>query len=106
MIRELIGLCGAAAERYLRNCLLDVVTATVAALLTAVSLGFATLAAYVHLCVSEESVAAALIVCAAYGVLAIAIWAIGVMRRRATRTRRAAVLALASARDGDLLRES
>ena len=62
MVRELIGLCGAAAERCLHDCLLGVVTSTVAALFTAVSLGFATFAAYVHLCVSEGPVAAALIV--------------------------------------------
>ena len=79
-----------AAARLSGTCAIacsGVVTATVAALFAAVSKWFATVVAYVHLCVSDGPLAAALIVCAAYGVLAIAIWAIRVMRRRATRTR-------------------
>ena len=90
MVRELIGLWGAAAERCLHDSLLGVATFTAAALFTAVSLGSATFAAYDYFRTSEGSVAAALIVAAAYGLSAIAILAIGVARRRAARLRRAA----------------
>ena len=93
MVRELIGLWGAAAERCLHDSLLGVATFTAAALFTAVSLGFATFAAYDYFRASEGPVAAALIVAAAYGLLAIAILAIGVARRRAARLRRAAAAA-------------
>jgi hypothetical protein len=106
MVRELIGLWGAAAERCLRGWLLGVVTATVAALFAVVSLGFATFAAYIQLRASTRTVVAALIVCTAYGLLAIAIWAVGVARSRATQSRRAAASVLASAGSNvDSLRE-
>lgn len=75
-------LCGA-AKRRLRNYLLGI----------GASLGFGTFASYVYLRASKGPVTAALIVCAAYGLLPItslAILAIGVARRRAGLFRRAA----------------
>jgi|SRR5579864_8521056 len=90
MIRELTGLFGAAVERRLRDCLLGGVAATAITLFASVSLAFGTFAAYVYFRTSDGRVIAALIVSAAYGLLAIAIWAIGVGRRRSSRLRRAA----------------
>ena len=104
MVRELIGLCGAAAERCLHDSLLGAATFTAAALFTAVSLGFATFAAYGYFRASEGPVAAALVVAATYGLLAIAILAIGIARRRAARLRRAA--AASSPRNVDALIQS
>ena len=89
MIRRLIGLVGATAEQRLSNFARGVGAAAAVALFAAVSLGFGTFATYVYLRASQGRVVAALIVCAAYGMLAIAIWAIGVARRRASRLRRA-----------------
>ena len=88
MVRELIGLWGAAAERCLRGWLLGAVIATVAALFAVVSVGFATFAAYIQLRASAGPVVAALTVCAAYGLLTIGIWAVGIARSRAARQRR------------------
>ena len=89
MIRRLIGLVGETAERRLSNFVLSLGAAAVLmTLFAAVSLGFGTFAAYVYLRASQGRVVAALIVCAACGLLAIAIWAIGVARRRASRLRR------------------
>ena len=92
MIRWLIGLLGGAAKRRLRNYLLGIGAVAASTLLAAASLGFGTFAAYVYLRASQGPVTAALIVCAAYGLLAItslAILAIGVARRRAGLLRRA-----------------
>jgi hypothetical protein len=90
MIRELTGSLGAAVERRLRDCLLGGIAATAITLFAAVSLAFGTFAAYVYFRTSDGRVIAALIVSAAYGLLAIAIWAIGVARRRSSRLRRVA----------------
>ena len=90
MIRWLTDLVGSVAEQRLRDFLLGVGTAAVGALFAAVSLGFGTFAVYVYLRTSNGRVIAALIVCAAYGLLAITIWAIVGARRRARRLRLAA----------------
>lgn len=74
----------------MHDSLLGAATFTAAALFTAVSLGFATFAAYSYFRALEGPVTAALIVAATYGLSAIAILAIGVARRRAARLRRAA----------------
>ena len=104
MIRWLIGLLGAAAERGLGKLLLGVAAAGVVALFAAVSLGFGTFAVYVYLRASQGRVVAALIICAVYGVTAITIWAIGAARRRARRLRLAAMApASASLEDIDWL---
>ena len=74
------------------------------ALFAAVSLGFGTFAVYVYLRASQGRVVAALIICAVYGVTAITIWAIRMVRRRARRSRLAAMEpALASLEDIDRL---
>ena len=101
MIRWLIGLLGSAAERGLGKLLLGVAAAGVVGLFAAVSLGFGTFAVYVYLRASQGPVLAALIICAVYGVTAIAIWAIGAARRRARRLRLAA-MASASAPVADI----
>ena len=101
MIRWLIGLLGGAAERRLGDLLLAAAAAGVVALFAAVSLGFGTFAVYVYLRASQGRVVAALIICAAYGATAIAIWAIGMARRRARRLRLAA-MASASAPVADI----
>ena len=104
MIRWLIGLLGAAAERGLGELLLGVAAAGVVAVFAAVSLGFGTFAVYVYLRASQGRVVAALIICAVYGVTAITIWAIGAARRRARRLRLAAMApASASLEDIDWL---
>ena len=92
---------GAAAERGLGDFLLGVAAAGVVGLFAAVSLGFGTFAVYVYLRASQGRVLAALIICAAYGATAIAIWAIGMARRRARRLRLAA-MASASAPVADI----
>lgn len=92
MIRKLAGLLGGVAERCLRESLLGIITMAVAALFAAASLGFGTFAAYVWLNESEGPVVAALILCAAYGLVAIVICAARVVRRRAARLRRAAAV--------------
>jgi hypothetical protein len=53
MIRGLTGVLAATAERGLRDFLLGIVAATVAALFAAISLGFGTFAAYVYPRASE-----------------------------------------------------
>jgi hypothetical protein len=82
MIRGLAQVWCAAAERRLRDVRRGAVVGAAVALLAAVSLGFATFAAYACLRASEGPALAALIVGAAYGLLALAIWAIGTARRR------------------------
>jgi len=101
MIRGLTGVLAATAERGLRDFLLGIVAATVAALFAAISLGFGTFAVYAYLRASQGRVVAALIVCAAFGATAITIWAVGMARRRARRLRLAA-MASASASVEDL----
>jgi hypothetical protein len=85
MIRSLTALLAAAAGRGPRNLLLGAAAATLAALFAAVSLGFGTFAAYIYLRASEGRVVAALIVAAAYGLLAITIGVIGAARLRLRR---------------------
>ena len=91
MIRWLTGFLGAAAERRLGDLLLGAAAAGAVALFAAVSLGFGTFAVYAYLRASQGRIVAALIVCAAYGLAAIAIWAIGMARRRARQSRLAAM---------------
>ena len=91
MIRWLTGLLGAAAERRLGDLLFAAAAAGAVALFAAVSLGFGTFAVYAYLRASQGRIVAALIVCAVYGASAIAIWVIGMARRRARRLRLAAM---------------
>jgi hypothetical protein len=98
MIRSLTALLAAAAGRGPRNLLLGAAAATLAALFAAVSLGFGTFAAYIYLRASEGRVVAALIVAAAYGLLAITIGVIGAARQRAVRLRRAAAASAPASR--------
>jgi hypothetical protein len=91
MIRWLTGLLGAATERRMGDFLLGVAAAGLVALSAAISLGFGTFAVYAYLRASQGRVVAALIVCAAYGAIAITIWAVGMARRRAHRLRLAAM---------------
>ncbi len=102
MIRGLTELFRVAAERRLRCFLLGIVAAAAVILFAAVSLGFGTFAVYVYLRASQGRIVAALIVCAAYGASAIAIWAIGMARRRARRLRLAAMASSAPAPVEDL----
>jgi hypothetical protein len=104
MMRGLTSFLCAAVERRLRDCMLGVIAAVMVGLFAAVSLGFGTFAAYVYVRGSEGRVVAALIVCAAYGLLALAILTIRAVRRRAGRLRRAgATSAPASPGDVDAL---
>ena len=73
------------------------------ALFAAVSLGFGAFAAYAYLQASQGRVVAALILCAAFGATAIAIWAIAMARRRARRSRLAARASSAPVEDIDTL---
>ena len=88
MIRGLIGALEASVERRFRNVVLCGVAAATVALLAAVSLGFGTFAAYAYIRASQGSVVAAVILCAAYGLLAITILATWMVRRHASRSRR------------------
>ena len=101
MIRWLTGLLGAATERRMGDFLLGAAVAGMVALFAAVSLGFGAFAAYAYLQASQGRVVAALIVCAAFGATAITIWAVAMARRRARRSRLAA-MASASASVEDL----
>jgi hypothetical protein len=108
MIRWLTDLLEAATERRLRDFLLGVSAVAAVALFAVVSLGFGTFAAYVCLRASQGHVAAALIICVAYGLLAITILAIRVARRRRARRLRLAARAsaLASPENIDSLLEN
>jgi len=95
MVRWLAALLGHAAERSLRDVVPAIVVAVSVALLSAISLGFGTFAAYGYLRGLLGGVVAALIVCAAYGLVAITIWVVWTVRRRraARRVRCAAAAA-------------
>jgi len=100
MLRRLTACVTAAVDRRLRDFALDVAAAAIGALFAAISLGFGTYAAYVYLRAWEGPVFAALIICMAYGLLAIS-------RRRACRlTRGAAASSLASPDDVESLLRS
>ena len=103
MIRWLTGLLGAATERRMGDFLLGAAVAGMVALFAAVSLGFGAFAAYAYLQASQGRVVAALILCAAFGATAIAIWAIAMARRRARRARLAARASSAPVEDIDTL---
>jgi uncharacterized membrane protein len=91
MIRWLTALLGDAVERSLRTVLSGVVAVTMAALFTAVSLGFGTFAAYGYLRGVEGAIGAALILCSTYGLVAVAILVLWAVRHRhVRRVRRAA----------------
>jgi hypothetical protein len=100
MIRWLTGLLGAATERRLGDFLLGAAAAGAVALSAAISLGFGTFAVYAYLRASQGQIVAALIICAAYGATAIAIWAIGMARRRAHRSRLAAMASASAPIEG------
>lgn len=102
MIDGLIDFLSGAAERRLRDCLLGSILAVLGALFAAVSLGFATFAGYASLRASEGAVAAALIVCAAYGLFALSIWTIALLRRSSRRRPARAPAAPAPASPGSL----
>jgi hypothetical protein len=104
MISRLAGCLRAMAERHVRDAVRSVVAATVMILAAAVSLGFATFAAYAYFCEPVGRVVAALIVAAAYGLLFVTIWVVGVMRRRAARSRRT-MAGSASSGPTDLLQQ-
>ena len=103
MIRWLTGLLGAATQRRLGDFLLGAAAAGMAALFAAVSLGFGTFALYVYLQASQGRIVAASIICAAFAAAAITIWAIGIARRRARRSRLAAMASSAPVEDIDAL---
>src|SRR4051812_13725417 len=90
MIPRSIGSWAAVAERHLRARLLAFVAMAAVALCAAVSLGFGTFAAYVHLSAFRGRAFAALMVSLLYALFAITIWAAG---RRAGRARRATAAA-------------
>ena len=94
---------GAATQRRLRDFLLGAAVAGMAALFAAVSLGFGVFALYAYLQASQGRVVAASIICAAFAATAIAIWATGIARRRARRSRRAAMASSAPVEDIDAL---
>ena len=85
MIRYLTNLLDVATERRFRAFLLGVGAAAVVTMFAIASLGFGALGAYGYLRPMEGSVAAALILGAASGVLALAIGAFTWTRRRARR---------------------
>jgi hypothetical protein len=85
MIRYLTNLLDVATERRFRAFLLGVGAAAVVTMFAIASLGFGAFGAYGYLRPMEGSVAAALILCAASGVLALAIGAFTWTRRRARR---------------------
>jgi len=88
MIRWLTGLLGSAADRSLRDVVSGAAVAMSVALFSAISLGFGTFAAYGYLRGLRGGVVAALIVCAAYGLVAVAICVVWTVRRRQARRRR------------------
>ena len=85
MIRYLTNLLDVATERRFRAFLLGVGAAAVVTMFATASLGFGAFAAYGYLRPVEGPVAAALILCAASGALALAIGAFTWTRRRARR---------------------
>jgi len=85
MIRYLTNLLDVATERRFRAFLLGVGAAAVVTMFAITSLGFGAFAAYGYLRPVEGPVAAALILCAASGALALAIGAFTWTRRRARR---------------------
>jgi hypothetical protein len=85
MIQYLTNLLDVATERHFRAFLLGVGTAAVVTMFAITSLGFGTFAAFGYLRPVEGPVAAALILCAASGALALAIGAFTWTRRRARR---------------------
>jgi len=85
MIRYLTNLLEVATERRFRAFLLGVGAAAVVTMFAMASLGFGAFAAYGYLRPVEGPAAAALILCAASGALALAIGAFTWTRRRARR---------------------
>jgi hypothetical protein len=87
MIRYLTNLLDVATVRYFRVSLLGVGAAAVVTIFAITSLGFGAFAAFGYLRPVEGPAAAALILCAASGALALAIGAFTWTRRRARRMR-------------------
>lgn len=94
MAHKLFCLLNGAIRRRLRGFLLGAVVAALGAVFAAISLGFGALAAYVQLSAMEGRSGGALIVCGAYGLLAIAILTLWASSRGAFRLRRAAAISV------------
>jgi hypothetical protein len=85
MIRRLTGLLGRAAEQSLQAVMLRLIVAMSIALFAAISLGFGTFAAYGCLRGLLGGSVAALIICLAYGLVAVTIWEVWTARGRQAR---------------------
>ena len=92
MASKLFSLLTAAIRQRLRDFLLGASAVALASLFLAISMGFGSLALYVHLSTVEGRSIAALIVCGAYGLLAFAILLLSAWSRGAFRLRRAAAI--------------
>ena len=92
MARKLFGLLDGAIRRRLSGFLLGAAVVALGAVFAAISLGFGALAAYVQLSAVEGRSVAALIVCGAYGLLAITILTLWASSRGAFGLRRAAAI--------------
>jgi hypothetical protein len=91
MIGRLTGLLGRAAEQSLQAVMLRLIVAMSIALFAAISLGFGTFAAYGCLRGLLGGSVAALIICLAYGLVAVTIWVVWTARgRQARRAQRGA----------------
>jgi hypothetical protein len=93
MASKLFSLLTAAIRQRLRDILLGASAVALASLFLAISMGFGAFAVYVHLSAVEGRSIAALIVCGAYGLLAITILILWAWSRGAFRLRRAAAIA-------------
>jgi hypothetical protein len=85
MIRRLTGLLGRAAEQSLQAVMLRLIVALSIALFAAISLGFGTFAAYGCLRSLLGGSVAALIICLAYGLVAVTIRVVWTARGRQAR---------------------
>jgi hypothetical protein len=94
MASKMFSLLSAPIRQRLRDILLGVSAVALASLFLAISMGFGALALYVHLSTVEGRSIAALIVCGAYGPLAIAILILWAWSRGAFRLRRATAIVL------------
>jgi hypothetical protein len=85
MIGRLTGLLGRAAEQSLQAVMLRLIVAMSIALFAAISLGFGTFAAYGCLRGLLGGSVAALIICLAFGLVAVTIWVVWTARGRQAR---------------------
>jgi hypothetical protein len=102
MIRRLTDLLGRAAEQSLQAVMLRLIVAMSIALFAAISLGFGTFAAYGCLRGLLGGSVAALIICSAYGLVAVTIWAVWTARGRQARRGAAPAAPAASAPVGSV----